>query len=117
MDSEPELKAPPPPPLLALLQPQADSVARPWNLRQLTQRRTAASMSWAAAVPVLSSSRHRKHAPFLVTLTPEEIEEDIYAPTSPSLPVSIYIQVSHTENYNPKYGLPLFGVFIMKNLI
>uniref|UniRef100_A0A0E0DUI1 Uncharacterized protein n=1 Tax=Oryza meridionalis TaxID=40149 RepID=A0A0E0DUI1_9ORYZ len=81
-DSEPELKAPPPPPLLPLAQPQADGAARPWNLRQRTRRRPAASMSWAAAaVPVPSSSRRRKRAPFSVALTPEEIEEDIYALT------------------------------------
>uniref|UniRef100_A0A0E0DUI2 Uncharacterized protein n=1 Tax=Oryza meridionalis TaxID=40149 RepID=A0A0E0DUI2_9ORYZ len=47
-----------------------------------TRRRPAASMSWAAAaVPVPSSSRRRKRAPFSVALTPEEIEEDIYALT------------------------------------
>nr|XP_025875776.1 zinc finger protein 414-like [Oryza sativa Japonica Group] len=73
MDSEPEFKALPPPPLLALPQPQADGAARPWNLLQWTRRRPAASM--------LS-------APFLVALTPEEIEEDIYAPPSPSLPAA-----------------------------
>uniref|UniRef100_A0A0E0HHU5 DUF1639 family protein n=1 Tax=Oryza nivara TaxID=4536 RepID=A0A0E0HHU5_ORYNI len=85
VDSEPELKAPPPPPppppLLPMAQPQADGAARPWNLRQRTRRRPAASMSWAAAVPVPSSSRRRKRAPFSVALTPEEIEEDIYALT------------------------------------
>uniref|UniRef100_A0A0E0EET2 Uncharacterized protein n=1 Tax=Oryza meridionalis TaxID=40149 RepID=A0A0E0EET2_9ORYZ len=32
MDFEPELKASPPPPLLALPQPQANGAARPWNL-------------------------------------------------------------------------------------
>ncbi|KAB8108087.1 hypothetical protein EE612_043408, partial [Oryza sativa] len=57
MDSEPEFKALPPPPLLALPQPQADGAARPWNLLQWTRRRPAASMLWAAAVPVPSSSR------------------------------------------------------------
>ncbi|BAT14484.1 Os11g0562266, partial [Oryza sativa Japonica Group] len=86
MDSEPELNALPLPPLLALPEPQANGTARPWNLRQRTRRCPAASISWAAAVPVPSSYRRRKRAPFLVALTPEEIEEDIYAPSSPSLP-------------------------------
>ncbi|BAS85083.1 Os03g0584224, partial [Oryza sativa Japonica Group] len=56
------------------------------NLRQRTRRRPAAYVSWAIAVPVPSSSRRQKRAAFLVFLTPEEIEEDIYAPPSPSLP-------------------------------
>ncbi|KAB8117220.1 hypothetical protein EE612_058950, partial [Oryza sativa] len=85
MDFEPELKALPPPPLLALSQPQVDGAVRPWNLRQLTWRRPAISLSWAAAVPMPSSFRRRKRAPFLVALTVEEIEEDIYAPLPPSL--------------------------------
>uniref|UniRef100_A0A0E0IN54 Uncharacterized protein n=1 Tax=Oryza nivara TaxID=4536 RepID=A0A0E0IN54_ORYNI len=76
MDSEPELKAPPPPPLLALpqLQADADTVA-PRRLHVV-----GGGGAHAVLVPTPES------VPFLVALTPEEIEEDIYAPSSPSLP-------------------------------
>ncbi|BAT09236.1 Os09g0545051 [Oryza sativa Japonica Group] len=60
MDSEPELKAPPPPPLLALPQLQADGATRLWNPLQRTRWRPTASMLWAAAVPMPSSSRRQK---------------------------------------------------------
>uniref|UniRef100_A0A0D9WJF3 DUF1639 domain-containing protein n=1 Tax=Leersia perrieri TaxID=77586 RepID=A0A0D9WJF3_9ORYZ len=86
-NSDPELRAPPPPPpLLPPPPPLADgngAAARPWNLRQRTRRRPATSLSSWAAVPgsSSSSSRRRKRAPFSVTLSPEEIEEDIYALT------------------------------------
>uniref|UniRef100_A0A0D3HN45 Uncharacterized protein n=1 Tax=Oryza barthii TaxID=65489 RepID=A0A0D3HN45_9ORYZ len=101
MDSEPELNALPLPPLLALPEPQANGTARPWNLRQRTRRCPAASISWAAAVPVPSSYRRRKRAPFLVALTPEEIEEDIYVPTSPSLPLAPPSSPSHRRPLPP----------------
>ncbi|KAL6609548.1 hypothetical protein ACP70R_039517 [Stipagrostis hirtigluma subsp. patula] len=85
-EPEPELRAPPPPPPpppAPPQQPQADaSTARPWNLRERTRRRP--TKSWAASPPPppSSSSRRRcKRAPFSVPLTPEEIEEDIYALT------------------------------------
>lgn len=79
-EPEPELRAPPPPP--PPQQPQVNVAAKPWNLRERTRRRPAARTSWAgeAAAPP-SSSRRRKRAPFSVSLTPEEIEEDIYALT------------------------------------
>ncbi|XP_062232067.1 pollen-specific leucine-rich repeat extensin-like protein 2 [Phragmites australis] len=86
-EPEPELRAPPPPaplppPPLPQQQPQADATTRPWNLRERTQRRpAAAARSWAASVPSSSSRRRRKRAPFSVSLTTEEIEEDIYALT------------------------------------
>uniref|UniRef100_A0A0A9DLN2 DUF1639 domain-containing protein n=1 Tax=Arundo donax TaxID=35708 RepID=A0A0A9DLN2_ARUDO len=85
-ESEPEteLRAPPPPPPPPpQQQPQADAATRPWNLRQRTRRRpAAAARSWAASSPPSSSSRRRrKRAPFSVSLTAEEIEEDIYALT------------------------------------
>ncbi|GJN15138.1 hypothetical protein PR202_gb02031 [Eleusine coracana subsp. coracana] len=86
-EPEPELRAPPPPPLLPPppptqehQPPQADvaDTARPWNLRERSRRRPAAK-SWAASPP--ASRRRRKRAPFSVSLTAEEIEEDIYALT------------------------------------
>jgi hypothetical protein len=90
-EPEPELRAPPPPPLLPSPPPQlqpsqgADVAVpgRPWNLRERTRRRPAAAKSWAASAPPSSSSlrRRRKRAPFSVSLTAEEIEEDIYALT------------------------------------
>ncbi|WVZ99518.1 hypothetical protein U9M48_044798 [Paspalum notatum var. saurae] len=89
--SEPVLRAPPPP-QQQQEPPQADAAAattttRPWNLRERTRRRPAAARSWAASPPPpgppapSSSRRRRKRAPFSVCLTPEEVEEDIYALT------------------------------------
>ncbi|CAL4894732.1 unnamed protein product [Urochloa decumbens] len=90
-DSEPEgeLRAPPPPPAPPQQQEhqpqQAEAATRPWNLRERSRRRPAAARSWAAsaslAPPPSSSRRRRKRAPFSVSLTAEEIEEDIYALT------------------------------------
>ncbi|KAK3138080.1 hypothetical protein QOZ80_5AG0364200 [Eleusine coracana subsp. coracana] len=90
-EPEPELRAPPPPPLLPPppppppqehQPPQADvaATARPWNLRERSRRRPAAK-SWAAPPSPPASRRRRKRAPFSVSLTAEEIEEDIYALT------------------------------------
>jgi hypothetical protein len=82
----PSLPPPPPPPLLPpppQEQPsQGADVAvpgRPWNLRERTRRRPAAK-SWVASAPS-SLRRRRKCAPFSVSLTAEEIEEDVYALT------------------------------------
>ncbi|KAG2625952.1 formin-like protein 14 [Panicum virgatum] len=86
-DSEPELRAPPPPPPppppQQQPQPQAEAATRPWNLRERSRRRPAAR-SWAASPPPppsSSSRRRRRRAPFSVSLTAEEVEEDIYSLT------------------------------------
>ncbi|KQK05023.1 formin-like protein 14 isoform X2 [Brachypodium distachyon] len=70
---EPEPTAPPPSPPSAAQQQEAD---KPWKLRERTRRRPAALTSWPAP-----AQRRRKRAPFSVALSPEEIEEDIYALT------------------------------------
>ncbi|XP_062181625.1 uncharacterized protein LOC133885875 [Phragmites australis] len=85
-EPDPELRAPPPPPPpppAPQQQPQADVATRPWNLRERTRRRPAKSWaaSAAAAPPSSSSRRRRRRAPFSVSLTAEEIEEDIYSLT------------------------------------
>uniref|UniRef100_A0ACD5TE16 Uncharacterized protein n=1 Tax=Avena sativa TaxID=4498 RepID=A0ACD5TE16_AVESA len=74
---EPETMAPP-----AAQEQQQQQLAevedKPWKLRERTRRRPAALTSWPAAP---SPSRRRKRAPFSVSLSPEEIEEDIYSLT------------------------------------
>ncbi|KAF8727467.1 hypothetical protein HU200_019075 [Digitaria exilis] len=86
-EPEPELRAPPPPPAPPQQQEQqADAAAtRPWNLRERSRRRPAPKKSWAASPsappPPPSSRRRRKRAPFSVSLTSEEIEEDVYSLT------------------------------------
>ena len=79
-EHQPERMAPPPPPTEEPQPPQADVADKPWKLRERTRRRPAAlSSSWPAAPA--PPSRRRKRAPFSVSLSPEEIEEDIYALT------------------------------------